>query len=148
MDFMRLFTRFLPYLPAVALIATGIVANVKANAAPAEKKNEISVKRLVLAHGVADREPQEATTSFNTKDDRVYAFVEVENPTKSEDQIVVVFQPPSGPAHAEIPLKVGDSSRFRTWAFTRRVHEAGDWGVVVRDTHGRVLARQSFTVAR
>lgn len=139
---MRLFARFLPYVPAVALITTGLVAN----AAPAEKN--ISVKRLVLAHGIDNREPQDATTSFNAKDDRVYAFVEVENPKKAEDSILVVFEPPAGPAHAEIPLKVGESSRYRTWAFTRRAHEAGDWAVVVRDTHGRVLARESFTVAR
>ena len=139
---MRLFTRFLPYVPALALITTGIVAN----AAPAEKA--ISVKRLVLAHGIDGREPQQTTSSFNTKDDRVYAFVEVENPKKSEDKILVVFEPPSGPAHAEIPLKVGESSRYRTWAFTRRAHEAGDWAVVVRDTHGRVLAREKFTVAK
>ena len=47
-----------------------------------------------------------------------------------------------------VPLKVGaGAAHFRTWAFTRRAHEAGEWTVVVRD-QGRVLARQSFTVTK
>jgi hypothetical protein len=108
----------------------------------------MSVSRLVLAHGIDNREPQEPSSTFKTRDDRVYAFVEVQNPTKATGKIAVVFEPPSGPALAEIPLEVGDSSRFRTWAFTRKAHDAGQWGVTVRDEKGRLLARETFTVER
>ena len=60
-----------------------------------------------------------------------------------------MFAPPTGPAFAEIPLKVGGgAAHFRTWAFTRRAHEAGEWTVVVRDAHGKVLGRQSFTITK
>jgi hypothetical protein len=48
-----------------------------------------------------------------------------------------------------VPLKVSAGApRFRTWAFTRRAHDEGTWTVVVRDAHGKSLARESFTVAR
>jgi hypothetical protein len=107
---------------------------------------EVSVSRLVLAHGIERHEPQDPASTFKTRDDRVYAFVEVQNPTKQAGKIAVVFEPPHGPALAEIPLDFGDSPRFRTWAFTRKAHEAGAWAVVVRDEHGRVLARETFNV--
>jgi hypothetical protein len=119
-----------------------------AGSATAGAEKPMSVKRLVLAHGVDGREPQETSTTFRASDDRVYAFVELENPSKTEDAITVVFQPPSGTALPEIPLKVGESARFRTWAFTRRAHDAGEWTVVIRASQGRVLARQTFTVSK
>jgi hypothetical protein len=111
-------------------------------------KKTMNVKRLVTARGIDGHEPQDVATSFAAREDRIYAFVEVENPG-SDDAISVVFQPPSGPAFAEIPLKIGaGAAHFRTWAFTRRAHEVGEWAVVVRDTHGKVLGRQSFTITK
>jgi DUF2914 family protein len=124
------------------------IASVTGAATAEPQAKSLGVKRLVLAHGIDGHEPQEATSSFRANNDRVYAFVEVSNNTKSEGTIHVVFLPPTGPALAEIPLKVGDGPRFRTWAFTRKVHEAGEWAVVVRDDHGKLLGRQSFTVAK
>lgn len=116
-------------------------------AAAETKTDKLAVKRLVLAHGIDNREPQQATTSFKTQDDRVYAFVEVANPQKLEDKIHVVFTSPDGKTMPEIELGVGPSATYRTWAFTRKAHEAGEWGVSVRDGKGRVLARETFTVA-
>jgi hypothetical protein len=113
--------------------------------ADAKGEGKMIVKRLVLAHGVDSREPQEATTRFKRSDDRVYAFVEVAN-TADDGTISVVFQPPSGSSLAEIPLEVKKSSRFRTWAFTRKAHDVGQWGVTIRDEKGRVLAKETFTV--
>ena len=106
----------------------------------------LGVKRLVLAPGIDAHEPQDASSTFKSSDDRIYAFVEIENPGRAADNISVVFEPPSGPPVAEIPLSVGDSARFRTWAFTRKAHAAGEWTVVVRDGQHKVLARQTFTV--
>ena len=85
-----------------------------------------STNRLEMASAVS-------SSTFKANDDRVYAFVEVENPTKTDGTIHVVFEPPTGPALAEIPLKVGETARFRTWAFTRKAHAPGEWAVVVRD---------------
>jgi hypothetical protein len=107
----------------------------------------LEVKRLVFARGIDGHEPQEAATSFSAKEDRVYAFVELANPG-ADDNVSVVFQPPTGASFA-IPLKVsGGASHFRTWAFTRKAHDAGEWTVVVRNGANKVLARQSFIVTK
>lgn len=143
-------------MTTLALLAVPVLASADGKTAPggttsttkSTTAKKLSVKRLTLAHGIENHEPQEATTNFRASNDRVYAFVELENPGRGEDAISVVFQPPSGPALAEIVLRVGESPRFRTWAFTRRAHDAGEWGVVIRDAGGRVLARQTFTVTK
>jgi hypothetical protein len=133
---------------ASTVVGTALLLGVTHVAAKEASPKELTVKRLVLAHGVDNREPQDPSSTFKTQDDRVYAFVELQNPTKTAGRISVVFVPPSGSALAEIPLEVGDTSRFRTWAFTRKAHDAGQWGVVVRDDKGRLLARETFTVER
>ena len=140
-------------MTAAALLALPAAASADGKTAPADSSSprttsakRLGVKRLVLAHGIDGREPQEASGSFKSSDDRIYAFVELDNPARTADAISVVFEPPSGPPVAEIPLQVGDSARFRTWAFTRRAHVAGEWTVVIRDAQHRVLARQIFTV--
>jgi hypothetical protein len=113
----------------------------------ASASKALEVKRLVFARSIDAHEPQDAATSFSAKEDRVYAFVEIANPG-TDDNIDVVFQPPSGVSFA-VPLKVsGGASHFRTWAFTRKAHEAGEWTVVVRHAGNRVLARQSFTITK
>jgi hypothetical protein len=138
-------------LVAAALLSVPAVASADGKSTPAggsaqAAAKRLGVKRLVLAHGIDGHEPQDATGTFKSSDDRVYAFVELENPGKVGGAISVVFEPPSGPPVAEIPLTVGETSRFRTWAFTRKARTAGEWTVVVRDAQHRVLARQTFVV--
>jgi hypothetical protein len=136
--------RFLPYTPAILLITTGLVAG--ASPRPAAGP-ELSVTRTVLTHGVEGREPKDSVGTFRASDGRVVAFVELENPRRIDTSITVVFVPPSGPT-AEIPLHVGETSRYRTWASTRQAHEIGTWTVLVRDSGGHVLARHPFKVER
>jgi hypothetical protein len=140
-------------MTAAALLALPGAASADGKAAPGDSSasrttsaKRLGVKRLVLAHGIDGREPQDAAATFKSSDDRVYAFVELENPTKTSGEISVVFEPPTGPALAEIPLSVGETARFRTWAFTRQATTAGEWTVVIRDAQHRVLARQTFIV--
>ncbi|MDB4939440.1 MAG: hypothetical protein JWP87_6412 [Labilithrix sp.] len=134
-------------LPKLAsMVVTGIALVSFSGSALADAK-PLEVKRLVFARGIDGHEPQEVGTTFSTKDDRVYAFVELSN-AGADDNIDVVFQPPSGGSFA-VPLKVsGKAARFRTWAFTRKTQEAGEWTVIVRDSGNKVLSRQSFTVTK
>lgn len=131
----------------MTMVAAAMAMTVLGSTGVADAKGEAKmvVKRLVLAHGVDAREPQQATSHFKRNDDRVYAFVEVAS-TSDDGKINVVFQPPSGSTLGEIPLEVKKSARFRTWAFTRKAHEVGQWGVTIRDEQGRVLAKETFTV--
>lgn len=131
--------------PAAAT-AGDSVAKATTDAAPRARARKLAVKRLVIARAVDGREPKSPDVLFNAKESKIYAFVEVENPEKAPGAVHVAFLPPSGDAHGDVTLAVGDSARWRTWAFTRQAHEAGEWTAVVRDDQGKELARQSFEV--
>ncbi len=109
--------------------------------------SHFSIKRLVVAEGVKDHEPVRAGTFF-TGDKKIYAFVEVENPGKEEGEIVVSFEPPDGSApRGDVTLNVGATPRYRTWAYTRGVRQAGTWVAVVKNRRGEELGRAPFDVA-
>lgn len=104
---------------------------------------ELSVKRLVIATNVVDREPVSASNVISqAATDKVFAFVEVDNPKQAETELSVMFVPPT---HASFPvaLSIGGLKRYRTWAYTRKLDEVGTWRVEVRSGND-VLATQSF----
>jgi len=108
---------------------------------------DLRIRRLVVAEGVEGREPVAPRRTFARGElERVYAFVEVENPERLPGDVVVSFEPADGPAIGNVPLAVGAAPRWRTWAFSRAVDRPGEWTAVVRDGEGRVLAREPFTV--
>jgi hypothetical protein len=124
--------------------STTLAANPANAKAPA---GTLVVKRLVLAHGVKDREPVDAGASFKGAGHKVYAFVEVENHGREESEVLVEFQPPGGGApHADITLAVGAAPRWRTWAYTRSATTPGTWTATVKGRRGEVLARTTFEV--
>jgi hypothetical protein len=141
-----------PAAPAATPVATQAAAPTVVSAAPTPKPapvkqaEKLALKRLVLAHGIDNKEPQDVSTSFNAKESRVYAFVEVENPEKLPGEVTVEFEPPKGKAQGEVKLAVGEGARWRTWAFTRQAHEPGEWTAIVRDSKGHELGRQTFNV--
>ena len=150
-----------PAMPSTAVAASvtragepivGASSSKTARAAehPDEARNTnvpLHVKRLVLAHSVASHEPVDVATSFSAaQNDRIYAFVEVDNPERAESQIVVTFEPEHGSPTGFVRLDVGASPRWRTWAYTRAVHQPGTWAAVVRDRNGIELARTAFEV--
>lgn len=110
------------------------------------KATKLAVKRITIAKGVKLHEPDGASDTFDSKTEKLYAFVEVDNPQKLPGEITVEFQPPSKKYEGRIALGVGESSRWRTWAFTRQAHETGEWTAIVRDERGHELAREKFTV--
>ncbi len=117
------------------------------SAADLPAATSLRVRRLVLAEGVEGREPVRASRSFDGGEvDKVFAFLEVENPERLPGEVVVTFESPSGAAVGNVRLTVGASPRWRTWAFSRAIEQAGEWTAVVRDADGRVLAREPFSV--
>jgi hypothetical protein len=110
------------------------------------RAHSLRVDRLVVARGVESREPQGADTVFAANEKRLFAFVEVSNPERAEGDVHVQFVSPSGETEPPIALSVGESPRWRTWAFTRRVHTPGTWRAVVRDDRDHVLASTEFDV--
>lgn len=121
--------------------------------APAPKKAEprainesLGVARLVTASGVEKRSPIGATDSFVAGEGKVYAFLEVENPSREAGMVTVSFVSPSGVSHGPIELEVGAAPRWRTWAYTRAANKPGSWKAVVQNAAGKTLAETEFEV--
>lgn len=137
--------------PAVSPVPGSTVTDTttKASRLQAPKKAaDLRVKRLVVAQGVEKREPIDSAATFKLAEiDRLYAFVEVENGSHEEGEVVVEFEPPGGGAPTgNVRLDVGSSPRWRTWAYTRAARKVGAWTAVVKTTDGEVLARTPFEV--
>jgi hypothetical protein len=119
----------------------------QADAAPeALVPGKLVLKRIQLAPKVENREPVDAEETFSAGEtDALYAFVEIANPEKRTGKIFVTFVPPMG-ASSKVTLKVGDVTRWRTWAKRKSPKAVGTWQVVVSDERGRELGRRSFEV--
>jgi hypothetical protein len=136
-------------VPAVAVSSATIVPSVAVatTTSPAEKRaQKLSVTRLSIARDVKGHEPVDVGTRFDSKEPRLYAFIDVANPEKAVGEVTVEFQPPKGSARGNVTLKVGESERYRTWAFTRLAKDPGQWKAVVKNERGEVLAEESFEV--
>ena len=104
------------------------------------------VKRLVIASAVQEREPVELEEGKVSEP--ILAFVELKNLSESESGVVVTFEHESGKKVGFVELSVpAESNRYRTWARTRNIQEAGTWTAIVQSKTGEELARKTFTVA-
>jgi hypothetical protein len=121
-------------------------ASVTAKAPPEAEGDQFSVKRLVLTHGIRDKEPV-PTQSFAGDGTPVFAFVELSNPLATDAEIEIVFEHESGRRVGFVKLDVpGQQQRWRTWGQTRQIRQHGRWDAVVRTEDGQELMRTSFAV--
>jgi hypothetical protein len=132
--------------PAATATATSTATATLASAPTPRHATALRVDRLVIARGVESREPLGADTVFAADEKRLFAFVEVDNPEHAPGDLRVQFIAPGGETQPPIELSVGDSPRWRTWAFTRHARAPGTWKAVVRDERGQVLASTEFDV--
>ena len=124
--------------------------NAKSITPSAEKKtlapDQIAVRRLVVTHALSEREPIEPAELVSGTP--ILAFVELSNQDATERNVVVTFEREGRPAVGHVKLHVpAKSPRFRTWARTRNLNEAGTWEAVVRSEDGTELGRQPFEVS-
>jgi hypothetical protein len=107
---------------------------------------ELSIRRMQVTSDIDRREPVDHPSSFDESGERIYAFVDVANPSSEPRQLLVTFengQRVTGLVTLEIPA---NSARFRTWAFTRLTRSPGEWTAIVRDEGGTVLASDEFEI--
>jgi hypothetical protein len=103
----------------------------------------VSVKRLVVTHAVKEHEP--IAPAELVADTPILAFVELSNKDGVERNVIVTFEREGREPVGHVKLHVpADSPRFRTWAKTRNLREAGTWEAVVRSEDGKELGRQPF----
>ena len=96
-----------PTAPAPVAAATAVTST-PAKVARAARSSErastkpvggVVVRRLVVATGVKNREPEGVSTLFRQAEvDRLYAFVEVDNRSGAANEVRVSFEPPDGGA--------------------------------------------------
>jgi len=107
--------------------------------------DKLEIRRLLLASRVIDREPELALAP--RVNEPLLAFVEAKNQANAEERLVVTFEHESGTKVGFVELRVpAGTKRYRTWARTRNLKEAGNWTVVVRNGGGAELGRAAFVV--
>ncbi|MEM8607964.1 MAG: DUF2914 domain-containing protein [Myxococcota bacterium] len=108
----------------------------------------LSLKRLMTAPDVEFREPVAPTALFGHHEEKVYAFIDVENTSNEEKSLDVFFISPTGRVTGGVALSIpANTPRWRTWAFTRHADESGTWRVEVRGADGILLGALPFEVA-
>jgi hypothetical protein len=133
--------------PAPTVVPAPAPAKKTAKKTEIDLDTKLSVKRLVIAHSVKDREPVEASERFVAgEDEKIYAFVEVGNSESVDTAIFVSFIPEQGIERGPIELSVGPAPRWRTWAFTRTATKPGVWHAVVRNARGEEIGRTRFEI--
>ena len=106
----------------------------------------VSVRRLVIATDIVEREPVVGAT-IRTTQERVYAFVEARNAGAEQRAVRIYFDGPGGRRVGNVTLEVpGTQRRFRTWGYTRYIDTPGTWRAVVVDHEGNELASQELEV--
>jgi hypothetical protein len=107
---------------------------------------KLTIKRIQFSEEISKREPVSAEETFSAaQTGKLYAFVEIDNPEKKRSHVNVTFVPPMG-SPSKVELRVGDKSRWRTWALRRSVKAVGTWTVIVSDAKGVEIGRRSFEV--
>ena len=103
------------------------------------------VTRLVLASAVRHRRPRGIAQRFPLNQEQIWGYVEAFNPNR--DRRFVMSWRFKGEERFRIPVRVGQSRRWRTW--TRILpSEVGAWSLVVLDETGAPVARRDFEVYR
>ena len=111
-------------------------------------ESTVKVKRLVVATGVKDREPLVSDDALPADGTPIYAFAELTNPVGDSENVRITFERKGGTERVgEVTLPVpANTSRHRTWAFTRFIRAAGVWEAVLWSENGAELGRTSFEV--
>jgi hypothetical protein len=107
----------------------------------------VRLRRLVLGRGISNREPVETGARFPNEERPLYAFVDLENTTEVDREVVVVFEKPDGTTVGHVSLTVpAGTPRWRTWAFSRMITQPGSWTANVLTEDGELLGRHDFEV--
>jgi hypothetical protein len=111
-------------------------------------ESKVLVKRFVVATGVQDREPLTSGDALPADGSAIYAFAELANPVGDSENVRITFERKGGTERVgDVTLPVpANTSRHRTWAFTRFVRAPGVWEAVLWSESGTELSRTSFEV--
>jgi hypothetical protein len=117
----------------------------RAASPPPAADGSVSVTRLTMTTGVQGRRPLPIEGPLPNDGRPVVAYMEVANGSNTRRRVVVTFERPDSPPLGRVKLVIpARAARWRTWAQTTRIRQAGAWQAVVRDEEGRRLAGLDF----
>ena len=105
----------------------------------------LTVIESAVSTGIADRQPDGASTQFSKDISKLYYWTKIEGATES--QIVKHVWRSNGNVIGEISLTI-DKPSFRTWSSKTITPElvGTDMSVEVVDSNGNVLKKDSFKI--
>lgn len=128
------------------LFAVMLVASSALAALAQAQDGELSVSEVQLATQLENGHAVSPTTTFSHADGRIYAVVQVQNPSREETSIRVSIEPVDGPARSGYELDIPARPRYRTVARMSTNRAPGRYRCVVRTADGRELASVELTV--
>ncbi|GAB5543759.1 MAG: hypothetical protein SangKO_035190 [Sandaracinaceae bacterium] len=132
---------------ALPLCAASFGASPPLAAAQEEASTELSVSELQLGSALERGRVQTPTTSFTHADGRIYAVVQVQNPTRAETRVRVSLERVDGPARSGVLLDIPARPRYRTVARFVARQAPGRYRVVVRTEEGVEISSTELTIA-
>jgi len=107
----------------------------------------ISVQRLVVCENInlKQRKPVHIRDVFIDTTSKIYCFVGLRNPERSEN-ITHVWKF-NGEPYATVHMNISVSDYFRCWSYiTPREDAVGQWSIAVLDDESNVLKEADFTI--
>ena len=111
------------------------------------KPKAISVQRLVVCENInlKQRKPVRIKDVFIDTTSKIYCFVGLRNPERSEN-ITHVWKF-NGEPYATVHMNISVSDYFRCWSYiTPRDDAVGQWSIAVLDDESNVLKEADFTI--
>jgi len=111
------------------------------------KPKAISVQRLVVCENInlKQRKPVHIRDVFIDTTSKIYCFVGLRNPERSEN-ITHVWKF-NGEPYATVHMNISVSDYFRCWSYiTPRDDAVGQWSIAVLDDESNVLKEADFTI--
>ena len=111
------------------------------------KPRAISVQRLVVCENInlKQRKPVRIRDVFIDTTSKIYCFVGLRNPERSEN-IAHVWKF-NGEPYATVHMNISVSNYFRCWSYITPQDDAvGQWSIAVLDDESNVLKEADFTI--
>ena len=111
------------------------------------KPKALSVQRLVVCENInlKQRKPVRIRDVFIDTTSKIYCFVGLRNPERSEN-ITHVWKF-NGEPYAKVHMNISVSDYFRCWSYiTPREDAIGQWSIAVLDDESNVLKEADFTI--
>lgn len=128
----------------VAIVAGVVMMLMPVATATSAEADAMSIARLELCNGVENREPVGAADTFAADIATVYAFLEMRDIPEETTVSFVWFH--GDDEVARVPVKIGQSGRWRTYSSKNLGGRIGAWRVEIQDEKNTVLGTADFTV--